>query len=157
MPAPVTHFEINLKDARKGKAFYETLFGWRVTTMPELNYGLVDTGVRMGINGGIGEIPPHDRPNVVFYIQVEDLEGTLRRVIAHGGQVVLPVTEVAGIASFAQFSDPEGNVVGLLEGPQGPPLQPDQTFRSRAVKASGKKKVARKDASRGRKGSAKKR
>jgi uncharacterized protein len=143
MPAPVTHFEITVKDSRKGKRFYESLFGWKVTTLPGLQYGLVDTGVRMGINGGIGQVPPGDRPRVVFFVQVEDLAGTLTRAIGQGGQVVVPVTEVPGMVSFALFSDPDGNVVGLVEGPESPPRRARSGSRPGATGSSGKPKSAK--------------
>jgi uncharacterized protein len=66
-----------------------------------------------GINGGIG---PSRGPNqVTFYVEVEDLPATIARIEAAGGKIVVPITEIAGTVSFAQFADPDGNVVGLLE------------------------------------------
>jgi hypothetical protein len=144
MPAPVTHFEINLKDAAKGNEFYQSLFGWKVTTMPEMNYGMVNTGVKMGINGGIGKVGENDRANVVFYAQVEDVEAKLNQAVQLGGRVVVPMTEVPGMVTFAQFADPEGNVIGLAKGPETPPAKPRARRRTPARKAAPRKAVARK-------------
>jgi predicted enzyme related to lactoylglutathione lyase len=71
-----------------------------------------------GINGGIG---PSRGPNqVTFYIEVDDLPAAIARVEAAGGKIVVPITEIGGTVSFAQFADPDGNVVGLVESdPQG--------------------------------------
>jgi predicted enzyme related to lactoylglutathione lyase len=32
-----------------------------------------------------------------------------------GGQVLLPRKVIAGVVTFALFTDPEGNVMGLIE------------------------------------------
>jgi predicted enzyme related to lactoylglutathione lyase len=130
MPAPVTHFEIMLKDAAKGGEFYQSLFGWKVTTVPAMNYGMVETGVQMGINGGMGQVDPNGRPAVLFYAQVEDIEGKLNDAVKRGGSVVVPVTEVPGMVTFAQFADPEGNVIGLVKGPETPPVSPETRRRA---------------------------
>ena len=55
MAAPVTHFEVNAKDAARVREFFSNLFGWKIDVEPTMNYGMVDTGVKMGINGGIGQ------------------------------------------------------------------------------------------------------
>jgi hypothetical protein len=73
---------------------------------------MVDTQGR-GIDGGIG---PSKGPNqVTFYIEVDDLKETITRIEEAGGKIVVPVTEVTGVVTFAQFADPDGNVVGLVK------------------------------------------
>jgi predicted enzyme related to lactoylglutathione lyase len=139
MPAPVTHFEINLKDAAKGNEFYRSLFGWKVTAMPDMNYGMVETGVQMGINGGIGQVGDNDRASALFYAQVEDVEAKLSQAVKLGGSVVVPMTEVPGMVTFAQFADLEGNVIGLVKGPETPPAKPQARRRSPAQKAAPRK------------------
>jgi uncharacterized protein len=125
MPAPVTHFEINLRDVKAGQEFYETLFGWSVSYRPEMKYGMIDTGVKGGILGGLGGIPEEGKPSVVFYVRVDDLQACLYQAVKLGGSVVLPVTEVPGGISIAQFSDLEGNVIGLLNTPDEPMMTPE--------------------------------
>ena len=81
--------------------------------LEEANYALVDTGVEGAIGGGIGQA---QGPNqVVFYIEVDDLQAYLDRIEQAGGTTVVPVTEIPGLVTFAQFADPQGNVVGLLK------------------------------------------
>jgi predicted enzyme related to lactoylglutathione lyase len=141
MPAPVTHFEINLKDVARGHEFYQSLLGWKVTSMPEMNYGMVDTGVKMGINGGIGVVAEGGNPTVVFYAQVGDVQAKLDRAVQLGGTVLVPVTEVPGMVTFAQFADPEGNIIGLIQGPETPPAAPRK--RATATRAAGKRPKAK--------------
>ncbi|MBM3946822.1 MAG: hypothetical protein FJ315_05415 [SAR202 cluster bacterium] len=46
MPTLVVHFEIPVRDPNKGNKFYGDLFGWKVQPVPQMDYGLVDTGSR---------------------------------------------------------------------------------------------------------------
>ena len=54
-------------------------------------------------------------PDKVLYVRVPDLDASLQLVAAHGGQVLIPVTEVPGVVTFALFRDPEGNVMGIVK------------------------------------------
>jgi uncharacterized protein len=111
--APVTWFEINTSDSQAVRGFYAELFGWKLQVLEEANYGLVDTGVEGTIGGGIGEA---QGPNqVIFYIEVDDPQAYLDRIEKAGGRTVVPVTEIPDMVTFAQFSDPQGNVVGLVK------------------------------------------
>jgi predicted enzyme related to lactoylglutathione lyase len=114
MGQPVVHFEINGKDGAKLRSFYGDLFDWKITVDPTYNYGLVDTGVEGSLGGGIGESP--DASGTTVYIQVADLQATLDQAEALGGKVVMPITDIPGVVTIAQFADPEGNVVGLIKG-----------------------------------------
>jgi uncharacterized protein len=112
MEAPVTWFEVNTSDAKSAREFYGTIFGWKLQVLEETNYALVDVGVEGAIGGGIGEA---QGPNqVVFYIEVDDPTTYLDRIEQAGGKTVVPVTET-DMVTFAQFSDPQGNVVGLVK------------------------------------------
>ena len=122
MAAPVTHFEVNAKDAARVREFFSNLFGWKIDIDPSMNYGMVDTGVKMGINGGIGQAMGPSS-SVTFYVQVEDVQAHLDKAVSLGGKVVVPLTD-AGMVTFAHIADPEGNVVGLVKGPQTPPMEP---------------------------------
>jgi hypothetical protein len=145
MAAPVTHFEINARDGKRAQDFYSALFGWKVDANNEMAYGLVDTGVKMGINGGIGQTQQNTNPSVMFYVQVEDIQKYLDNAVALGGRVIVPLTDVPGMVTFAQFGDPEGNIVGLVKGPQSPPRAPakKKAAPKKRKAAKPKKKTAR--------------
>ena len=51
----------------------------------------------------------------VAYWQVSDIEAKLAEVTAAGATVKEPVREVGGGRLVATFTDPDGNVLGLLE------------------------------------------
>ncbi len=143
MAAPVTHFEVNAKDAARVREFFSNLFGWKIDVEPTMNYGMVDTGVKMGINGGIGQAMGPSS-SVIFYVQVEDVQAHLDKAASLGGTIVMPLTEVPGMVTLAQIADPEGNVIGLVKGPQTPPVEPKPKRPTRKRKNTTKPKRAAK-------------
>ena len=113
MANPVTWFEITGKDGKKLQDFYSGVFGWKINASNPMNYGMVDNageGIGGGISGGDGS-----RNQVTFYVEVDDPQAYLNKIEAKGGKTVVPVTEVPGMVIFAQFADPEGNVVGITK------------------------------------------
>lgn len=114
MPNPVVHFEIQSNKPEEVQEFYSKLFEWHLDTSNPMNYGVVDTHTEGGIGGGIG--PTGGGPNMVtFYVQVDDLDAYLKKAESLGGKTVMPVTTIPDMVTFALFSDPEGNVLGLVK------------------------------------------
>ncbi len=113
MGAPVVHFEIHGKDAAATQAFYSDLFGWSIDANNPMNYGMVATGGGSGIEGGI--TAAEGPPMAIFYIEVADPQQALDRIVAKGGSIVVPVTEIPGTVTFALFADLDGNTVGLVK------------------------------------------
>jgi predicted enzyme related to lactoylglutathione lyase len=113
MANPVVHFEILGPDATALQQFYGGLFDWKIDASNPMNYGLVSTGEGQ-TTGGItaGE---NGQTGVAVYISVDDLQATLDRIEKAGGKTVVPPTEIPNMVTFAQFSDPAGNVVGLVK------------------------------------------
>ncbi len=117
MPNPVVHFEIQSKQANALMSFYGDLFGWHVDSSNPMNYGIVDTHSEGEGIGGIGDAA--DGVNrVTFYVQVDDLQAHLDKAETMGGKTTMPVTPVMPDVVIAHFSDPEGNVIGLLKAMQ---------------------------------------
>ena len=121
MPNPVVHFEIQTAEPEKSRDFFREVFGWQVDVVPEMGYGLVNTGTETGINGGI-EASPTGEPRVMIYIEVEGIQSYLDRAVAAGAEVIMPVTSIPGAVTFAVFSDPAGAVVGLVDS-ETPPAE----------------------------------
>jgi len=53
MGQPVVHWEFWSEDPEKIGDFYREVFDWKIRSIPEMNYRLVETGGEGGINGGI--------------------------------------------------------------------------------------------------------
>jgi predicted enzyme related to lactoylglutathione lyase len=115
MPNPVSWFEIMGKDHQKTADFYKNLFGWQFNSVPmgpgEL-YHMMDPVDGKGTGGGIGgEMGGGAR--TTLYVEVDDPQKYLDKAVAQGGKVVMPVTEIPDMVTFAMFADPDGNVIGI--------------------------------------------
>jgi predicted enzyme related to lactoylglutathione lyase len=108
------HIEIPSKDLEKAKAFYEGVFGWKVSAWEGMeNYLVFETGD--GVNGGFTtEFEISKTAGIMLYIQVEDIPGTLGNINKHGGKTILPKTQIPNVGYYAIFSDAEGNQLGLF-------------------------------------------
>ena len=115
MPNPVVHWEIQTNNSKQVQEFFAKVFDWHVDANNPYDYGIVDTHAEGGINGGIGG-PGSGVNRVTFYIQVDDLEAYLKKAESLGGKTVTPPMEIPGAVTLAHFSDPEGNVIGLIKG-----------------------------------------
>jgi len=110
----IVHWEIQSQSPEKLHGFYSDVFGWSVDANNPMKYGMVASGGRDGINGGIGGSPqPGSR--VVVYANVTDINHTLGKIEALGGRTVMPRTDI-GMVVMAIYEDPEGNTMGIIEG-----------------------------------------
>ncbi len=78
-----------------------------------MGYGMVKSAGGSSIGGGIGSTM--DVPRATFYIWVPSIAAALEKAVALGGHSVMPRTDL-GMVVMGQFRDPEGNVIGLVEG-----------------------------------------
>jgi predicted enzyme related to lactoylglutathione lyase len=119
----VVHFEVPFDDADRAVAFYRDVFGWQITSMPEMQYHLVTTGPAADdgsptgpgyIGGGmLARQEPVRTP--VITIAVDDIDAALLTVEANGGSTLEPKQAVGEMGFAAYFRDSEGNVLGLWQ------------------------------------------
>jgi uncharacterized protein len=114
MSHPVVHFEIGCKDKQKTSAFYTSLFGWKIDDGP---MGMIDTGSSSGIQGHVAALGHEPHQFTHFYVETDDVAKSLAEAEELGGKTVVPPVAIPG-GTFAWFSDPEGNIVGLWK-PEG--------------------------------------
>jgi uncharacterized protein len=116
MANPVTWFEINGPNPEATAAFYAELFGWHTEQAPGgATYTLIDTHAGKGINGGLGATEGGQASHAVFYVENPDIASLLEKAVSTGSTSVVPVTET-DMVTFAQFTDPFGNLIGLVQG-----------------------------------------
>ena len=114
-PNPVVHFEILGKDQKLLEEFYKGVFNWEITPMIE-GYSLVKPG--SGIGGGIGAMC-EARRHVTFYVAVEDVSAALALIESKGGKKAFGPHPIPDGGIIAGFLDPEGHLIGLVQGPPG--------------------------------------
>jgi hypothetical protein len=115
MPHPVVHFEILGRDQKLLEEFYKGVFNWEITPAME-GYSLVKPG--SGIGGGIGAMGA-DRQHVTFYVAVEDVAAALELIESKGGKKAFGPHPIPDGGIIAGFLDPEGHLIGLVQGPAG--------------------------------------
>jgi predicted enzyme related to lactoylglutathione lyase len=124
MGRPVVHFEVVGRDGEKLQRYYAELFEWDVNADNEMKYGLVDREANsnaegIGLGGGIGQGPEGYEGHVTFYVEVPSVEDALAKAESLGGTRVMGPETIMGRMVLGQLKDPEGNVIGLIEGAGG--------------------------------------
>ena len=108
----VVHVEIPSANVEAAGKFYQELFGWKLSPMPEMNYTMWEDG--SGSGGGFPQVSEENPAGqVLVYIDSEDIEADLKKVVQLGGKVIHPKTEIPQTGWYAFFQDPTGNVLGL--------------------------------------------
>ena len=145
MGAPVVHWEINSNNAAALQEFYTKLFGWSVNANNPMQYGLVTTGTKVGIGGGIGQNDPNQpAPTAVtFYAAVKDMQGTLSKAVSLGATIVMPVTEIPNMVTMAMFRDLDGNIIGIIKDEPQPKPKKKKKVAKKPVKKAAKKSTKR--------------
>ena len=111
----IVHWELMGPDGDKLAAFYGDLFGWSLAPSPGFeDYNMTDVE-ETGIGGAIGQGNENMPQYQTIYVQVESVDEHLAKVEGAGGTTVVPRTEVPGTVTFGLFSDPAGNLVGIVE------------------------------------------
>jgi len=121
MGQPVVHFEVVGKDGTKLQNYYGELFGWEMDADNPMNYGMVAREGNLGrdgvgIGGGVGQGPEGYGGHVTFYVAVPDVEEALQKAETLGGERVMGPEDIMGQVVLGQFKDPEGNMVGVVQG-----------------------------------------
>lgn len=120
MGEKVVHFEILGKDGKRLQDFYGSLFGWKVDASNPMRYGLVNAA-DAGVGGGVAG-SQDGQPLVTVYVEVADLEATLKKAESLGGKTVMGPMDVPGGPTLAQFADVDGNVIGLTKSGSMPSM-----------------------------------
>jgi predicted enzyme related to lactoylglutathione lyase len=113
---PFIHIELNTTDPDKAKAFYGSLFDWKLSDMPmpSGNYTMIDVGD--GTGGGMLKHPMPGAPSVwIPYVTVDDVNAATVKAVSLGATILAEVTEIPGMGSFSVVLDPTGAAVGIWE------------------------------------------
>jgi len=99
-------------DLAAAKATYTALFGIPPQADSEYYVGYDVGGQHIGLvpNGG-----PQGMTSPVPYWEVPDIEAKLAEVTAAGATVTEPAHSVGPGRQVASFTDPDGNVLGLVQ------------------------------------------
>lgn len=110
---PVVAFQIRGRDAKKLAEFYKEMFEWEMRSDNPMGVAFITTGPG-GPEAQAGTIFPGE-PTVLIFVQVADLGASLAQAVELGGKRVQEPFDVPNGPTIAQISDPEGNLVGLVQ------------------------------------------
>jgi predicted enzyme related to lactoylglutathione lyase len=101
-----------VSDLAKAKAVYAALLGEAPTSDSSYYVGFDVAGQQIGLVPGGG---PQGMTSPVAYWHVPDIGAKLAEVTAAGATLKEPVRDVGGGRLVATVTDPDGNVLGLLQ------------------------------------------
>lgn len=111
----IIHVEIVAEDHDRAAEFYTQVLGWEVTPAPAPDgYLLARTGPGGGIDGAIMSNRYQSQPTIAW-VEVEDLEATLRAARNAGGEQLGEVQELPGAGRLCYVRDTENVLIGLRQ------------------------------------------
>ena len=121
--SPVALVVISANDLAASSAFYATVFGWQVQKMSaELSAVATPAGPMVALRANV----PAGFPGMVPYLRVDDVDATLKRIVAAGGMIERAPWKLPMMGSLARFKDPGGTIYGVtdMQVPGGIPKMP---------------------------------
>ena len=101
-----------VSDLPRAKAVYAALLGVEPQADSDYYVGFDVAGQHIGLVPGGG---PQGMTSPVAFWHVSDIDGKLAEVTAAGATVKEPAHDVGGGRLVATVTDPDGNVLGLLQ------------------------------------------
>jgi hypothetical protein len=111
-PGGISYLRIPADDPQQAAAFYRAVFGWTVRTdRPDPAF---EDGTGHVIGHFVSDLAVAGENGIRPYVYVDDVDVTLRRAVAEGGETATPPYP-EGDLRVATFRDPAGNVVGVWQ------------------------------------------
>jgi predicted enzyme related to lactoylglutathione lyase len=104
--------ELQARDLEAAKAFYPSLFPWRMKESPEyVEWHLAGNAV-----GGmlLSQAPPEVPSAWLAYFAVDDCDGSVRHAEALGGSTIVPGMDIPNVGRMAVLRDPTGAVFAII-------------------------------------------
>lgn len=117
-------YELMSDDVEQAFDFYHELFGWEKGDAVDMGDAGLYQLVRMA-GGDTDAIGMMNRPEEVpmsywlYYVNTDDLDAAVERVVPNGGQVIMPQIVVPGGDRISVCMDPQGGAFALHEYARG--------------------------------------
>lgn len=109
----ICYVELPSRDINESSLFYNKVFNWIIRKRSDGSFAFDDT-----VNEVSGTWRTDRKPSteigLLIHIMVDDIEASIKAVLANGGKIVQPVGMEAPEIT-ARFSDPTGNILGLFQ------------------------------------------
>ena len=105
MPNDFSHCELAADDVAAAKKFYSSLFDWKLSDVPGMDYTMIDVG--KGVGGGMGGKNMTGQATAwTPYVTVADAKATLAKAKALGATVVVDYMPIGDMGAFGVFVVP---------------------------------------------------
>lgn len=118
MAAKFRHFALNADDVPRAKAFYETVFGWKLEPWgpPEYYQALnVCDGAIIALQHRRELKPGVRMAGFEGSMAIDDLAATIAALERAGGKAVSRPLYIEGVGRLIYFEDTEGNLVSAMQ------------------------------------------
>ena len=113
----VIRFDLGIDEPARARAFYSSVFEWRIENVEGVpDYWVVTTGDSgaPGIDGALVQ-RRYPTQSTMCWIATPSLDEAMQKIAEHGGKNVTPRTNVPGYGDYAIAQDTEGNVFGVIQ------------------------------------------
>lgn len=116
----ITWADLTVEDAARVRDFYKDVVGWTATEVDMGGYHDFcmnqpeDAKTVAGVchaRGSNASLPPQ----WLLYITVQDVDASIERCVALGGQVIAPARDYGGAGRYAVLRDPAGAAFAVFE------------------------------------------
>jgi len=111
----IVHWELMGPNGDALAGFYRDMFGWALDAAPGFDHYHIVGAEEAGVGGAVGQGSEETPSYSAIYIEVDSIDDHLARIEASGGRTTMPRTVIPGVVTFALFTDPAGNMAGLVE------------------------------------------
>lgn len=118
---PVGWFEIYVEDMERAKRFYESVFEFTMTELPQSGEslpGMLGFPMHAEAKGAAGALAkmdgaPTGAGGTIVYFTSKDCSVEADRADALGGRLIKKKTSIGDYGFIALVSDTEGNIIGI--------------------------------------------
>lgn len=118
----VAHFEIQVDDVERAKAFYGDVFGWTYAKFPggDFEYWLINVGDQTQGGGILPRNAPASPAGTcptafVCTMNVDSVDQSVQKALNAGGTLARPKNHIPGMGWVAYLLDPDGNQFGVFQ------------------------------------------
>jgi len=106
-------YELMTSDTAAAGKFYSDVVGWTTSEMPSPD-GKPYTVFNAGGVGMAGMLNVGGPTAWVGYIHVDDVDAHIEKIVAAGGKVCMPATDIPDMLRFAVMTDPQGAAIAIF-------------------------------------------
>jgi len=118
-PSHFIWYELMTSDPDAAARFYGEVVGWSVGGSGQTDKAYQQWSVGSETVGGLMAIPADAgehgmRPMWAGYLNVADVDSSLAKITAAGGEVHMPATDIPGVGRLAMVTDPQGAIFYVM-------------------------------------------